>query len=253
MTQTSLPPHPILGPYYRDPAEKREYLRNIFDDTARDYDRMEALASFGTGRWYRRQALRRAGLASGMAVLDVATGTGLLAREALSIVRPAAANSASGSVTGVDPSTAMLQLASDQLGIPTIVATAEAIPVESAKYDFVTMGYALRHVADLHAAFTEMARTLKPGGRICVLEISRPANALIRAMLKAHFKLVFPVAARFVGRSRRTSELWKYYWETIEQCVPPERVLRAMTDAGLADARRSVSLGFCSEYTATRP
>jgi len=249
VTQTSLPPHPILDPYYRDSTEKREYLREIFDETAQDYDRMESIASFGSGRWYRGQALRRAGLGPGMSVLDVATGTGLLAREALAIVQ---ANGAPGTVVGVDPSTAMLQHARDGLQIPTIVASAEAIPVESGRFDFVSMGYALRHVSDLNAAFSEMARTLRPGGRMCVLEVSRPASALKRLVLKAHFKVVFPIAARVVGRAPRTSELWKYYWETIERCVSPESVLDAMTRAGLAEVRRSVSLGLFSEYTATR-
>lgn len=247
MTQTTLPPHPILDPYYRNPAEKREYLRGIFDDTAQDYDRMESIASFGSGRWYRRQALRRAGLGPGMSVLDVATGTGLLAREAIALVGPG------GSVTGVDPSTSMLRHAIDELHLPTIVATAESIPVESGRFDFVTMGYALRHVSDLHAAFVEMARVLRPGGRMCVLEVSRPASAVKRFLLRAHLKGVFPIAAKLVGRAPRTSELWKYYWETIEQCVPPESLMQAMTDAGLVGVARSVSMGCFSEYTATRP
>ncbi len=246
MTQTPLPPHPVLTPYYRDSTEKREYLRAIFDDTAQDYDRMESIASLGSGRWYRRHALRRAGLAPGMSVLDVATGTGLLAREALTLVGPG------GSVIGVDPSTSMLKHARDELHIQTIVATAESIPVESERFDFVTMGYALRHVSDLRDTFVELARVLRPGGRLCVLEVSRPESATRRFLLRAHLKGVFPIAARLVGRAPRTSELWKYYWETIEQCVPPQRVLDAMTDAGLAGAQRTVALGLFSEYTASR-
>lgn len=247
MSQTSLPPHPILDPYYRTASEKREYLRGIFDDTAGDYDRMETIASFGTGRWYRRHALARAGLAAGMSVLDVATGTGLLAREALALVGP------SGNVTGTDPSSFMLRLAAENLRIPTIEAAAESLPVESGRFDFVSMGYALRHVSDLHAAFAEMARVLRPGGRMCVLEVSRPASAVKRFLLRAHLKGVFPIAARLVGRAPRTSELWKYYWETIEHCVQPDLVLRAMAHAGLSNVRRTASLGLFSEYTATRP
>ena len=74
----------------------------MFDGTAPDYDRVERMLAFGTGPWYRRQALRRAGLVPGMHVLDVGTGTGLVAREALTLCGP------TGRVTGVDPSAGMM-------------------------------------------------------------------------------------------------------------------------------------------------
>src|SRR5438132_343594 len=86
-TQSPLPPHPLLTDYYGDVAGKRKYLKSIFDAGAKDYDRVESLLSFGSGRWYRREALRRAGMKPGMQVLDVASGTGLVAREAIALVK----------------------------------------------------------------------------------------------------------------------------------------------------------------------
>src|SRR3954451_4424532 len=80
------PPHPVLSEYYDSAADKRAYLTSIFDETAADYDRVEKWFSMGSGRWYRRQALLRGGLKRGMRVLDVAVGTGLVAREALAIL-----------------------------------------------------------------------------------------------------------------------------------------------------------------------
>src|SRR4051812_11244286 len=76
-----LAPHPTLPEYYESEATKRAFVRGIFDETAGDYDRVERVMALGTGPWYRRQALKRAGLVGGMKVLDVATGTGLVARE----------------------------------------------------------------------------------------------------------------------------------------------------------------------------
>ena len=97
-----LPPHPELSSYYQGAPAKTKFLRDIFDATASDYDRVERVLALGSGRWYRRQALLRSGLMRDMRVLDVATGTGLVAREAIDIVGPA------GQVIGVDPSAGML-------------------------------------------------------------------------------------------------------------------------------------------------
>src|SRR5437016_5979910 len=118
-----VPPHPLMPGLYRSNAEKHEWLRRIFDQTAGDYDRVESWLSLGTGRWYRRKALLRAGLSRGMAVADIACGTGLVAREALSII------GATGRIVGVDPSEQMLALARRRLGIPTVIGIAEALPL----------------------------------------------------------------------------------------------------------------------------
>src|SRR5262245_46724666 len=98
-------PHPILDAYYPDSTGRRRFLRAIFDRGAVDYDRVDRLLAFGRGSWYRRQALLRAGLTAGMQVLDVAVGTGLVAREIRHVL------GASGSVIGIDPSTGMMTLA----------------------------------------------------------------------------------------------------------------------------------------------
>jgi demethylmenaquinone methyltransferase / 2-methoxy-6-polyprenyl-1,4-benzoquinol methylase len=93
-----LPPHTPLRAYYADEQAHRAYLRRVFDDTAPDYERIERLMAFGSGPWYRRCALQRAGLSAGATVLDVGIGTGLVAREALRLI------GAQGRVTGIDRS-----------------------------------------------------------------------------------------------------------------------------------------------------
>src|SRR5689334_22541365 len=95
-------PHAPLDAYYGSDDEHRAYLRRIFDDTASDYDRIEHVLAFGSGPWYRRCALQRAGLASGAQVLDVGIGTGLVAREALALI------GREGRLVGVDPSPGMM-------------------------------------------------------------------------------------------------------------------------------------------------
>ncbi len=244
-----LRPHAPLPAYYADDADnaaRDAYLVRMFDATASDYDRIETVLAFGTGRGYRRQALVRAGLALGAEVLDVGIGTGLVAREALSIV------GAGGAVTGVDPSAGMLA----QVGVPGITlltGRAEALPVADASADFLSMGYALRHINDLSAAFAEFRRVMRPGARLLVLEITRPESRLGTQLLKTYMRLGVPLIARAVARQTHTPEMWRYYWDTIEACVTPATVLEALADAGFRDARRHVELGIFSEYTALQP
>ncbi|RZL86585.1 MAG: methyltransferase domain-containing protein [Variovorax sp.] len=240
-----LPPHKPLPAYYGDEAEHEQFLRRIFDDTAPDYDRIERVLALGSGPWYRRAALQRAGLAAGAQVLDVGIGTGLVAREALALIGP------SGRLVGVDPSPGMMKEVGLS-GVELVRGRAEALPRPDDSSDFVSMGYALRHVADVNAAFAEFFRVLRPGGRLLVLEISKPAGRLGTALLKGYMRTVVPVVARVVARQQKTAELWRFYWDTIEACMPPEAVLGALRAAGFEDVQRHVELGMFSEYTAVK-
>lgn len=243
--EATLPPHAPLPEYYADEDDHQRFVRRIFDDTAVDYERVERMLALGTGPWYRRQALRRAGLVAGMRVLDVGIGTGLVAREALALLGPG------GQLTGVDPSPGMMAQVRAP-GIELLQGRAEALPVGEAGVDFLSMGYAMRHLSDLRAAFAEFARVLRPGGRLLLLEITRPEGRLARRLLRGYMRAVVPVAARWVTGHADTAHLWRYYWDTIEACVQPTQVMQALSDAGFADVRRHVELGVFSEYTARK-
>ena len=241
-----LAPHTPLPDYYGDEAEHESFLRRIFDDTAPDYNRIERVLALGSGPWYRRSALQRAGLTAGAQVLDVGIGTGLVAREALTLIGPG------GHLVGVDPSPGMM----GEVALPDVELVrgrAEALPRPDASSDFVSMGYALRHIADVHAAFAEFHRVLRPGGRLVVLEITKPAGRVGTAVLKAYMRSVVPLIAKAVARRHDTSELWRFYWDTIEACIPPESVMSALRAAGFEDVQRHVELGIFSEYTALKP
>lgn len=243
-------PHAPLTDYYGAEADRQGFVRGIFDRTAGDYDRVERLLAFGSGAWYRHEALLRAGLAPGMRVLDVGIGTGMVAREAVQIVGDATA------VIGVDPSPGMMANAHLPPGVQLLEGRAEALPVADASVDFVSMGYALRHISDLSAAFAEFRRVLKPGGRICLLEITRPEGRVGCAVLKFYMRGLVPVLARLAGASRETAKLWRYYWDTIEACEPPHRVLATLEAAGFAGVRRHIEakpLGIFSEYQGFKP
>jgi demethylmenaquinone methyltransferase/2-methoxy-6-polyprenyl-1,4-benzoquinol methylase len=239
-------PHPLLPAYYGSEAQRSGFVRRLFDTTAGDYDRVERTLSFGTGAWYRRRALLRAGLAPGMQVLDVAIGTGLVAREALTVV------GAGGYIVGLDPSAGMLREARAAVPISLVQGLGERLPFADARFDFVSMGYALRHVSDLGSLFREFRRVLRPGGVACLLEITRPDSALSRAALKLYLRGIAPVLSRIVGRTPEAPMLYRYFWDTIEACVPPARIIDALHDAGFEHARRHVESRMFSEYAARR-
>lgn len=240
---TAIPPQPLLRQYYTTNEQKRQFVQGLFDRAAGEYDYAERLMALGTGSWYRRQALLRAGLKNGMSVLDIATGTGLVAKEAIRIIGDGQ------QLLGLDPSPGMLQQARRRLNIRVLQGYGEQIPLDADCFDFLSMGYALRHLSDLIVAFREFHRVLKPGGRVCILEITKPRSVIQQNLMRFYIRGIIPVLSRLTFCHKDVGVLWQYYWETIQVCVPPEKVLEAMRLAGFCDVGRYVQLGVFSEYT----
>jgi demethylmenaquinone methyltransferase/2-methoxy-6-polyprenyl-1,4-benzoquinol methylase len=240
-------PHPPLPEYYEHESQRGGWVKQLFDRTAVDYDRIERFMAFGSGSWYRRRALSRAGLKIGMRVLDIGVGTGLTARQADLLVGE------TGQVTGVDPSAGMIARARVPERVKLVMGSAEEIPAPAASVDFLSMGYALRHIGDLVAAFKEFLRVLAPGGRICLLEITPPQQRLPRALLKTYMRRIVPFIAQHLAADPESPRLMRYDWDTIEACAPPQAILQAIVDAGFIDAERHVELGIFSEYRASKP
>lgn len=240
-------PHATLPRHYADDHQRDRFVQALFDQGAPSYDRINAIFSLGSGARYRRDALRRAGLAPGKRLLDVATGTGLVAREAVGILGGAA------DVVGLDLSAGMLRQARAALPIALVQARAEALPLADASVDLVTMGYALRHVPDLVRAFAEFRRVLRPGGRVLLLEIDQPSNRVALAALRFYLGGVVPALSRLVGRGRDDQRMMRYFWDTIDACVPPATIEAALDRAGFAGIGCDVQLGVFRAYGAQRP
>ena len=240
------PPLPAESRYWRRAEDRQRAVNALFDRSAEHYDRACNIMSFGSGQRYRREALERAGLRPGLQVLDVGIGTGLLAREIVHILGP------SGRVVGLDPSWQMIAEGRRQLNVAFVQGVGECLPFPDSHFDFLTMGYALRHVPDLDQAFEEYRRVLKPGGRLVLLEITRPASAVGLALARFYFGTIVPLVTRIGTGSANAGGLMRFYWDTIARCVPPETILAALRRAGLDAPARTVMYGMFSEYTASR-
>lgn len=240
-------PHPVLTDYYTDPSQRPGFVRALFDRTARHYDRINSVFSLGSGHWYRRHALARAGLQSGMGILDVATGTGLVAREAATIVGD------QGTVVGLDLSAGMLDEAQRLLkNIVFVQGAVEQLPIADASFDFVSMGYALRHVADLGDTFREYHRVLKPSGSVLILEIGQPTSRLRRTLISVYLSRIVPLLSRWTTGVQETQTLMRYFWDTVEQCVSKEIILQALSDAGFANVACHEDFGIFRAYVARK-
>lgn len=238
-------PHPPLPQYYDRAEDRRSFVDKIFDDTAVHYDWINSVMSLGSGVTYRREAMRRAGVEKGMRVLDVCSGSCQVARAAEDIVGPG------GWVCGLDASLAMLREGRNFVSAPLTQAFVERLPIVGGAVDVITMGYALRHVADLETTFKEYFRVLKPGGRLVILEFTRPRSKVTFQISRFYLRRVVPALARLRGRKART--LMEYFWDTIEHCVPPETILDALSASGFENVGRSGQIQLFSEYLAFKP
>lgn len=239
-------PHPTLSEHYGSEAAKPVFVDQLFDKGAKHYDGIVDWGFLRSGAGYRRWVQQRHGLKKGDHVLDVACGTGLVAVEAAKILGTAE------NITCLDPSSGMLAVAKTKLPARFVQGRAEAMPFPDNSFDFLTMGYALRHVADLDVTFREYHRVLKPGGKLLILEVTKPASRFGNFLFGLYFGRIYPFLSGLFTRSRDARDMMRYYWVTMDACVPPASVLEALRGAGLSEVKRTTMLGLFSEYTAVK-
>lgn len=245
-TRISVRPHPILTEYYQDESARETRIKSLFNDTAGHYDWINKVMSLGKGELYRKEALLRNGLEAGRSVLDIGCGTGVLARNEMDIV------GASGFVVGIDPSEGMLKHAVDRGVNRVALGRGESLPLCNECVDFISMGYALRHVADLKNAFTEYFRVLKPGGTLLLLELVLPQSHLRYLLLKIYLRYVIPYIARLRSGDKEAQILMNYYWDTMAQCVSHPIIIDGLERSGFMQVKRNVIYGVFGEFIARK-
>lgn len=211
--------------------EKATRVAGVFDSVAARYDVMNDLMSLGIHRLWKRLAIERAGVRPGHSVLDIAGGTGDLTLKFSRLVGPR------GRVVLADINESMLRVGRDKLldqgvdgNVDYVQANAECLPFPDNTFDCITIAFGLRNVTNKDAALRSMTRTLKPGGRLLVLEFSTPVNALLS---KAYDEYSFRVLPRMGELVAGDGDSYRYLAESIRVHPDQETLKDMMEGAGL--------------------
>jgi demethylmenaquinone methyltransferase / 2-methoxy-6-polyprenyl-1,4-benzoquinol methylase len=217
------------------PADKAARVHAVFASVAPKYDVMNDLMSLGAHRLWKHFTLSLTGLRPGQRALDVAGGTGDLARGLLRQVGK------SGRVVLSDVNPAMLEIGRDRLldaghvgNVECIVADAERLPFEDNAFDCVTIGFGLRNVTDKAAALKSMHRVLKPGGQLLVLEFSTPVAPGLKPIYDAYSFKVLPLLGKLVAQDAQS---YRYLAESIRMHPNQEVLLEMLRTAGFSQTR----------------
>jgi demethylmenaquinone methyltransferase/2-methoxy-6-polyprenyl-1,4-benzoquinol methylase len=231
-------PRPTWEPALPEGERKARAVRRLFDTISPRYDLVNRVMTFGMDRGWRRRTVRELALPPGSRVFDLACGTGDLCRElAAAGHRP----------MGFDFSHGMLLAARTEA--PLIEADILRVPVADASADGITCGFALRNVVSLEALFAEVARVVRPGGRISLLETGEPDGWLLRVGHRLYFRRVVPA----IGGLLSNREAYSYLPRSTAYLPPPDEVLSMLRTAGFIDARRrSLGAGAVQLFVATR-
>ena len=209
-------------------AEKAQAVRSMFDAIAPRYDLVNRVMTFRMDVGWRRRTIRELALSKGSRVLDLACGTGDFCRE---LTQRGLAP------IGIDFSWGMLAAA--RTNAPLVHGDALCLPIRERAVDGVTCGFALRNFVELDAFFTELARVVRPDGRIALLEVAEPANPLLRAGHRAYFGKVVPV----IGKLLSDGAAYRYLPKSVAYLPAPESMLRMIETAGFRDVQRILLSG----------
>jgi len=211
-----------------DADKKAGMVAGVFDSVAAKYDVMNDLMSFGVHRIWKQLTIDQSGIRPGQHVLDLAGGTGDLAIKMAKRVGPG------GSVVLSDINESMLSVGRDRLTDKGIVgnvtyslANAEALPFDDNSFHCVTMAFGLRNVTDKDKALASIFRVLKPGGRLLVLEFSKPVLPLLSKAYDAYSFTALPMMGKLVAND---AESYRYLAESIRM-HPDQETLQGMMDA----------------------
>jgi len=209
---------------------KADLVAGVFHSVAARYDLMNDLMSGGVHRLWKRFTIELSGVRKGNAVLDLAGGTGDLAARFADIVGD------TGNVVLADINESMLQVGRDKLldggharGIDFVQADAQDLPFPDDSFDCISIAFGLRNVTDKDRALRSMLRVLKPGGRLLVLEFSKPGNELLNKAYDTYSFRVLPLMGKLVTQD---SESYQYLAESIRMHPDQETLLGMMEDAG---------------------
>lgn len=238
---------------YDDSRAKTGQVEQMFDSIAPAYDLMNTAMTFGLHRYWRNRALDLVAARRPQSVLDVATGTGDVAFHLFDRCHP-------GHIVGLDLSEGMLSIARRKLAadkdpekqqvMEFVQGDSLNLPFADGEFDAVTVAYGVRNFERLEEGLREMARVLRPGGLLCVIELSEPRNPLTHAMYRLYSRRLIPLVGRMVSGDSRA---YTYLPESIAAAPQRDDLTALMARAGLRNPEwKSLTFGAVTIYTAEK-
>lgn len=233
-------------PYKEEKAGKKEQVAKMFDNISRRYDLLNHLLSMGIDKGWRRKAIRLLEPLKPQAILDVATGTGDFAIQALTL-KPQ-------KITGVDISEGMLAVGRKKIAekklehlIELKSGDSENLPFGENNFDAVTVAFGVRNFENLEKGLAEIYRVIKPGGMVVVLEFSRPRAFPFKQLYSFYFKVILPKIGRFISSDKAA---YTYLPESVEAFPDGEDFLHRLNTVGFKNTKcKALTFGISSIYT----
>jgi demethylmenaquinone methyltransferase / 2-methoxy-6-polyprenyl-1,4-benzoquinol methylase len=236
-------------PYKEEKASKKEQVARMFDNISQRYDFLNHFLSLGIDKGWRKKAIQLLAPHKPKHMLDVATGTGDFALQALSL-KP-------DQIIGVDISTGMLNVGKKKIEkrgvsdtIKMVQADSENLPFEENKFDAVTVAFGVRNFENLKVGLAEILRVMKPGAVLVVLEFSRPNKFPFKQVYNFYFKTILPKLGHWISRDKAA---YTYLPESVEAFPVGEKFLTILSETGYKNTScKSLTFGISSIYTAQK-
>ena len=236
-----------ITPYHSKTATKKEQVASMFDNISGTYDFLNHFMSLGIDILWRKKAIRELLSIKPKVILDVATGTGDFAFEAIKILKP-------DQIIGVDISRGMLDVADKKIKernlqdvFSVALGDSEGLQFEDNKFDAITVAFGVRNYENLEKGLADMYRVLKPGGKIVILEFSKPRKFPIKQGYNFYFKYITPILGKLFSKDERA---YSYLPESVAAFPDGDDFVNLMTKVGLKNARdRRLTFGVSAIYT----
>lgn len=242
--------HDKVVPYEHSDLSKKEQVAEMFDDIAVRYDFLNRFLSAGIDVRWRKKALLQLKDINPKFILDVATGTADVAIMASKMLKPE-------KITGIDISEGMLEIGRQKIKklhlenrIELVGGDSEAIKFDDNSYDAVTVAFGVRNFQQLEKGLNEIKRVLKPGGKLVVLEFSKPSLPLVKTIYNVYMKTITPNMGKLFSKNK---EAYKYLDESIKKFPEGKQFIKILDDLGYHNTyQKPLSLGICTIYCGTK-
>jgi demethylmenaquinone methyltransferase/2-methoxy-6-polyprenyl-1,4-benzoquinol methylase len=239
-----------ITPYHNVSGSKKEQVADMFNNISKTYDFLNHFLSLGIDIIWRKKAINELKKDKPKLILDVATGTGDFAFEALSILKP-------DKIIGVDISQGMLDIAQQKIAKRNLsshfevkLGDSEKLPFVDDEFDAVTVAYGVRNFENLEKGLADIQRVLKPGGKAVVLEFSKPKVFPVKQLYKLYFNYITPGIGKLFSKDARA---YSYLPESVAAFPDGETFTALMRKVGFKNTKcRPLAFGICSIYTGVK-